>query len=314
MSSLSFAGNQAAPDLFHLLVDHALDLIVAYTPDGEAVYVSPSVEDVLGYGRDEFHGMDHLDLVHADDRQTVRKSYHEPAATGRRVFTRPYRMRKKGGSFAYLETLVQPALGADGGVLLLVASSRDVTDRMEMEKKLRATLRELRFEKTALDAHAIVSIADTGGCITYVNDKFCDIAQYRRQELVGKRHSILNSGYHPKAFFAGMLGTIAQGCIWQGEIRNRRKDGSFFWVNSTIVPFLDSRGAPYQYISVWTDVTHLKVAKEVMERSCEQLERLVAERSRELNRAIEVDMLERAWGEKLRERHSEVRALKPGQT
>src|SRR5258708_21993510 len=151
--------------------------------------------------------------------------------------------RAKDGTLYWVDTTIVPLLDGKGKPRQYMAIRAEITERKREEEAVSE-------QKYALDQHAIVDTTDVQGTITYVNEKFCTISQYSKEELIGQNHRILNSGHHPKEFFQHMYHTIANGKVWHAEIKNRTKDGSIYWVDTTIVPFVDGDGKPRQYVAI----------------------------------------------------------------
>jgi PAS domain S-box-containing protein len=153
-------------------------------------------------------------------------------------------------------------------------ATRDQASRDSLsDDALERSLKDLADIKFALDQSTIVAITDQRGIINYVNDEFCRISKYSRDELLGQDHRIINSGYHPKEFIRDLWTTIASGQVWKGELRNRAKDHSIYWVDTTIVPFLNSEGKPYQYVAIRHDITSRKLAEEQVLQQAAELQR-----------------------------------------
>jgi PAS domain S-box-containing protein len=172
-------------------------------------------------------------------------------------------IRKDGSRFPAIVSVT--SLRDDQGTIIgYLLIGTDNTARKQTEERIRASLKEVSDFKAALNEHAIVAITNPRGKITYANDKFCAISKYSRDELLGQDHRIISSGHHSKKFIHELWMTITHGHTWKGELRNRAKDGSVYWVDTTIIPFLDAEGKPYQYVAIRTDNTARKQAEEAL--------------------------------------------------
>lgn len=206
--------------------------------------------------------------------------------------------RNKVAATATLEEGARATMLAGGVAAIFLAFlialfvSRSMSDLMMRlggtKVRLEESVRDLEFQTLALDEHAIVSIADASGRITYVNEKFRQVFQYPVEELLGQDFRILNSGVHPKEFFAVLWRTITSGQVWHGEVCNRKKDGSFCWLETTVRPVLGADGKPCQYVTIRTEITRVKEAEQVLQRGKEELENLVSERTAELREREEL--------------------------
>lgn len=240
-------------------------------------------ECLFGYETGEVIGR-HVSFLFPRDEDDAshKKMFYSVMAEGQGE-KRLHMLRKNGEKFDALLSMSMFKTN-DGIATGMIAYVMDNTETVRMQKKLRGlneTLeqqvkdrtREVLNQKFALDQHAIVGITDRAGRIVYANDKFCEISGYGREELLGQDHRILNSGYHPRDFFKEMWRAIGHGEVWHGEIKNRRKDGAFYWVDTTIVPFMNDEGKPYQYVSIRTDITDRKLVMDEQNIRNERLKR-----------------------------------------
>jgi PAS domain S-box-containing protein len=146
---------------------------------------------------------------------------------------------------------------------------RDISEKKRGEKKI-------TDYKYALDQSSIVSITDEKGAIKYVNDNFCKISGYATAELIGYSHRVVGTPYHPQEFFRYMWKTISKGEVWKGEIRNKSRDGAIYWVDMTIIPFLNAKGEPYEYMALDSDITERKEAEELLSQSYHDIRELAS--------------------------------------
>ncbi|MEQ9285957.1 MAG: ATP-binding protein [Cyclobacteriaceae bacterium] len=211
--------------------------------------------------------------------------------------------------------------------IISIGLNKSDVQRKELEGSLKSTNQELTYFKQALDETAIVAITDSNDVINYVNDKFCKTSKFGRSELIGQTHQIVNSGYHPKEFFVDMWETISNGDAWVGEIRNKAKDGSYYWVLTSIVPFKNDVGDIYQYLSIRQDITKRKEVEGLLssqyiptlERKNKELEHFVFIASHDLQEPLHtlrgiVDLLEKEYKGQLDETADEYLGYISGAT
>lgn len=211
---------------------------------------NPACLAVTGYRAEEYlkDTMLWFNIIVEEDRDIVLEQIKDIHSGHKDLPPIEHRIYRKDGQIRWVKNTIVSHFDAQGILIAYDGLISDITARKEAEKVL-------EDQKRALDEHAIVSRSDPQGRITYVNDKFCQISKYSREELLGCEHTILNSGYHPETFFTHLWERISGGNVWQGHIRNRARDGSYFWLASTIVPFKDIHDRVKEYINVSTDIT-----------------------------------------------------------
>ncbi|CAG7636672.1 Sensor histidine kinase RcsC [Paenibacillus solanacearum] len=245
--------------------------IISITDDkGIITYVNNHFCGISGYEQEELVGFTHKVVNSGYHSMAHFQALWETISRGQ-VWKGEMNNRAKDGSPYWVQLTVIPFVNDAGDVYQYVSFGTDITARKQYEDQLIQTMENLRDIENALDASSIVAITDDKGVITYVNEKFCEISKYDREELIGKTHRIINSGYHPKSFFKTMWETIKQGNVWRGEVKNRAKDGSEYWMNTTIVPFLDNRSIPHQFISIRSDITDRVKAEAALAERTKQL-------------------------------------------
>jgi PAS domain S-box-containing protein len=250
------------------LDEHAIVAITDHK--GKITYVNDKFCAISKYPREELLGQDHRIINSGYHPKQFIRSIWQTIGKGQ-VWQGEIKNKAKDGSYYWVDTTIVPYLGDDGKPVQYIAIRADITARKLADEETNRVVRELNDVKAAIDEHAIVAITDPRGKITYVNDKFCAISKYSREELLGQDHRIINSSFHPKQFIANIWQTIGSGRVWKGEIKNKAKDGSYYWVDTTIVPYLNEAGKPGQYIAIRADITERKLAEEALQRAQAEL-------------------------------------------
>jgi two-component system CheB/CheR fusion protein len=245
------------------LIEASLDPLITINMEGKITDMNQATVKITGISREKLKGSDFFNYF--TQPQKAREVYQEVFLKGS-VANSPLTLRHKNGKLT--EVLFNGSVYKDdrGNVLGAVIVARDISEQIKFEESLKKSLKEISDYKYALDESSIVAITDQKGIINYVNDNFCKISQFSREELIGNDHSMINSSYHPKEFIHELYETIAKGKIWRGELKNKAKNGTIYWLDTTIVPFLNENGKPYQYVAVRSDITERKkIETEFME-------------------------------------------------
>jgi PAS domain S-box-containing protein len=241
---------------YRSLIEQASDAIFIANDEGRYIDVNTSACTLLNYSREELLMLSSKDIVYTQEGIRNLPQRFESLRQGTSRITENQLKRKDGSP---VDVEVNARMLSDGRFVGIV---RDISERKNTALKLAQTLKEVSDYKFALNEACIVAITDQKGMIRYANDNFCAISKYSREELIGQDHRIVNSGYHTKEFIKSIWTTIANGKVWRNEIKNKAKDGTFYWVDTTIVPFLDDENKPYQYMAIRADITERKKAEE----------------------------------------------------
>lgn len=265
---------------FLALLEASSAAVVVVKPNWEVIDFNDAWPRFLGYEPDELRGVSPRDVTHADDLNASVENINSLISGEADTYRVEKRYIRKDGGVVWGDLSAKALRDDEGRLELVIATVVDVTNYKNIQAELANRVRDLNFQKFAVDQHAIVSMADAKGDITYANDMFCQISGYSRDELMGQNHRIVKSGEHPPEFYQDLWQTIASGKVWQGDMKNKKKDGSFYWTKATIVPYLDHAGNPFQYISIRTDITDRKDAETQLVKS-ERRFRAVAQSNRD---------------------------------
>ncbi|MBK8786836.1 MAG: PAS domain S-box protein [Chitinophagaceae bacterium] len=247
--------------LFASIVNYSDDAILSKTLGGVITSWNQGAEKIFGYTSAEIIGQ-HITMLIPNYYWSEEYEIIEKIRKGKVIDHYETQRIRKDGTLIHVSLTISPLKDSSGNITGASKIVRDITKQKKAEQQLSNSIKEITDYKFALDESSIVAITDQKGIIQHANDNFCKISKYNREELIGQDHRIINSGYHSKEFIKDLWTTIVNGKIWKGELNNRAKDGTVYWVDTTIVPFLHTDGKPYQYLALRTDITEKKKESE----------------------------------------------------
>ena len=240
------------------VVRHTSNAVLITDRDHLITWVNEGFTRISGYTADDALGTTPRQLLSQGATDpAVLKLLDDAPETGMGCRTE-VAIRTKDGQLQWIDIDVQPLLDTDAQPVGFLIIGSDVSARHVAQERLEIALREHEALLRAIQSHAIVSVADRSGNIIEVNDAFCQISGYSRAELLSRNHHTVGSGVHPDSFWAEMWRTIESGTPWRGEVCNRARDASLYWVDTFIAPFMDGTGAIEKYISISTDISASK--------------------------------------------------------
>lgn len=234
--------------------------------DGNCTYTNPHWQKIFGLSLEESLGHGWQNGLHPDDKTHIFNTWNENAHL-KKEFDYEFRTLHKNGDIRFVHSRAKPFVNADGILAGFIGTVQDIT-----EQKLH--LQEQVALLEVLKTQFIITITDLKGNITDLNQAFCDISQYSRQELIGKNHRVVNSNTHPTDFFTDLWKSLHNKTSWKGEICNRAKDGSLYWVDSVITPLTNASGKVDRFVSISTDITDRKHQQEELRKNRSLLYRI----------------------------------------
>ena len=226
---------------------------------GSIVYANQRFTEISKCSIKELHGQNHRIFKSGDQPDQLFIELWDTISHGK-IWRGEIKNKAKDGTFYWVDTSIAPILGADGYPERYISVMFLITQRKEKEETLSGLL-------SALDQTALVSMTDVDGDIIYANKKFVEISKYPLYELMGQNHRILKSGAQPQSLFIELWDTISHGKIWRGEIKNKAKDGTFYWVDTSIAPIIGTGGATERYISVRFLITDKKEHEQQLQKA-----------------------------------------------